>query len=169
MDDRLILMGLIGRPHGVRGAVHVTTYSPDPEGLAELPLRDERGRRVGLAWTGAGIARVTIGEGDEAAAIADRDAAAKLTNLRLYVRRADLPPPEDEDEFYFADLIGLHAVGPDGAALGTIRAVHDFGAGASIELSDGSLLPFTRAVVPEIDLPGGRAVVVRPVEVEMRE
>jgi 16S rRNA processing protein RimM len=64
MDDRLILMGVIGRPHGVRGAVHVTTYSPDPEGLAELPLRDERGRRVGLAWTGAGIARVTIGEGD---------------------------------------------------------------------------------------------------------
>ncbi|OYV87903.1 MAG: ribosome maturation factor RimM, partial [Acidiphilium sp. 21-68-69] len=48
MDDRLILMGVIGRPHGVRGAVHVTTYSPDPEGLAELPLRDERGRRVGL-------------------------------------------------------------------------------------------------------------------------
>lgn len=169
MDDRLILMGVIGRPHGVRGAVHVTAYSPDPEGLAELPLRDERGRRIGLAWTGAGIARVTIGEGHETAAIADRDAAARLTNLKLYVRRDDLPPPEDEDEFYFADLIGLRAVAPDGAALGTIRAVHDFGAGASIELSDGSLLPFTRAVVPEIDLTGGRAVVVRPPEVEMRE
>lgn len=169
MDDRLILMGAIGRPHGVRGAVHVTAYTADPDGLADMELRDERGRRIVLDWVSGGIARVTIEADGVSTAIADRDAAARLTNLKLYARRADLPPPEDEDEFYFADLIGLAAVDPDGAALGTIRAVHDFGAGASLELSDGSLLPFTRAVVPQIDLAAGRAVVVRPDEVEMRE
>lgn len=169
MDDRLILMGAIGRPHGVRGAVHVTAYADDPDGLVDMKLRDERGRRIVLDWTAAGIARVTIEDGGASTIIDDRDAAARLTNLKLYVRRADLPPPEDEDEFYFADLVGLDAVDPAGAPLGTIKAVHDYGAGTSIELSDGSLLPFTRAVVPEIDLAARRAVVVRPTEVEVRE
>lgn len=169
MDDRLILMGVIGRPHGVRGAVHVTVYSDEPDRLAELPLRDERGRRIVLDWTGDGIARVAVEENGKRVPVADRDEAARLTNLKLYVHRADLPPTEDEDEFYFSDLIGLAAFGPDGETLGTIAAVHDFGAGASIELSDGTLLPFTRAVVPEIDLAARRALVVKPVELEARE
>lgn len=169
MDDRLILMGVIGKPHGVRGAVHVHAYTAEPDTLADLPLCDERGRRIELVWTGEGTARVTIHDDGHPVAVADRDAATRLTNLGLYARRADLPPPEDEDEFYFADLIGLEAVAPDGATLGTIAVVHDFGAGASIELSDGSLLPFTRAVVPEIDISARRAVVVKPTEVEVRE
>jgi len=169
MDDRLILMGVVGRPHGVRGAVHVHAYTVEPDALTDLKLCDERGRRIGLAWIGDGIARITIEEDGRSLPVADRDAAARLTNLRLYASRADLPPPEDEDEFYFADLIGLEAVGADGTTLGTITAVHDFGAGTCIELDDGSLLPFTRAVVPEIDLAARRAVVVKPVEVEARE
>lgn len=169
MDDRLILMGVVGRPHGVRGAVHVQAYTVEPETLADLKLCDERGRQIGLDWIGDGIARISIEADGRSLAVGDRDAAARLTNLRLYARRAELPKPGDAEEFYFADLIGLEAVGADGTRLGTIIAVHDFGAGTCLELDDGALLPFTRAVVPEIDLATRRAVVVRPVEVEVRE
>lgn len=168
MDDRLILMGVIGKPHGVRGAVHVHAYAEDPAALAGLTLRDQRGRMVSLAWIGEGIARIALHENGVARAVTDRDAAAALTNTRLYVERASLPAPA-EDEFYLADLIGLEAVGADGTGLGTIASVHDYGAGASIELDGGAVLPFTRAVVPEIDLAARRAVVVPPTEVEARE
>ncbi len=168
MDQALILMGVIGKPHGVRGAVHVHAYTDNPASLADFPLRDQRGRRVELAWVTEGVARVTLFEADRKIAVSDRDAAARLVNVQLFVERAALPPAA-EDEFYLADLIGLAAIGADGASLGTITAVHDYGAGASIELDDGSLLPFTRAVVPEIDLTAKRAIVVPPFEIEVRE
>jgi 16S rRNA processing protein RimM len=168
MDQALILMGVIGKPHGVRGAVHVHAYTDNPTSLADFPLRDQRGRRVELAWVTDGVARVTLFEADRKIAVSDRDAAARLVNVQLFVERAALPPAA-EDEFYLADLIGLAAIGADGASLGTITAVHDYGAGASIELDDGSLLPFTRAVVPQIDLAAKRAIVVPPFEIEVRE
>lgn len=167
MGDRLILMGVIGKPHGVRGAVHVHAYAEDPDALAGLPLRGGDGRRFRLVWTGEGIARIAeIGEAGERP-VADRDAAARLTNTRLFVERADLPPP-DEDEFYLADLIGLAAIGIDGEKLGTVAAVHDYGAGASLELDGGALLPFTKAAVPEIDLAAGVVTVAPPAEIEVR-
>lgn len=165
MDRSSILMGVIGKPHGVRGAVHVHAYAENPASLADHALHDQRGRQIELAWLGDGIARITLHLPDGKQAITDRDAALKLTNLQLFVARDELPPAGD-DEFYLADLIGLAAIGPDGAAIGTIIGVHDYGAGASIELDDGALLPFTRAVVPEIDLAAKRAIVVPPIEVE---
>ena len=78
----------------------------------------------------------------------------------------DRLPPAEDDEFYHADLVGLAAVTPDGAPLGTVTAVHNFGAGDVIEIKpDGGgeplLVPFTDAAVPEIDIAarahGGRA------------
>ncbi len=100
-------MGMIGRPHGVRGLVRVQSYASDPAALAEYgPLEDERGRRFVLRWRGEGIAELAeIVEG-KPVPLRDRSAAERLVNLRLYLDRDRLPPPE-EDEFYFADLIGL--------------------------------------------------------------
>jgi 16S rRNA processing protein RimM len=76
-----------------------------------------------------------------------------------------LPPP-GEDEFYHADLIGLRAESEDGTVVGTVRALHDFGAGDVIEIEgpDGKpfVLPFTRGVVPVIDLASGRIVIAPP-------
>ena len=98
--------------------------------------------------------------------IADRTAAEALCHVDLYVPRDRLPPPA-ADEFYHADLIGLAAVGRDGAAIGTIVAVHDFGAGDIVEIAPIAggptlMLPFTDAVVPEIDIAAGRVVVLPP-------
>jgi 16S rRNA processing protein RimM len=161
-------MGVIGRPHGVRGLVHVTSYTSDPAALARYgPLEDQKGEKYRLAWAGEGVARLTVVGADGERPISDRAAAALLTNRRLYLQRSALPPPDDE-EFYLADLIGLAAFDRAGAALGRVSAVHDYGAGASLEIG-ALLVPFTRASVPEVDLAGGRVVVVPPSAVEGEE
>jgi len=95
----------------------------------------------------------------------DRSAAERLTNLKLYVPRDRLPPIEEDETYYHADLIGLAAVTPDGAALGTVTAIHNFGAGDVIEIApqgggETLLVPFTDATVPKIDMAGGRMVVM---------
>ena len=115
-------MGVLGRPHGVRGLVRVTSYADD---LTQYrPLSDDKGRRFALRWRGEGIAEISeLIDGGEVK-VADRTAAERLVNVRLYVDRAQLPEPED-DEYYLADLIGLAAFDAGGATLGRITAVHD--------------------------------------------
>jgi 16S rRNA processing protein RimM len=105
------------------------------------------------------------------AGIDDRNAAELLTGLKLYVSRERLPPVEDEETFYHADLIGLAAVTPEGAPLGTVTAIHNFGAGDLVEIRPQGggatlMVPFTDLVVPEIDLAAGRMVVVPPAVTE---
>jgi 16S rRNA processing protein RimM len=171
LPERRILLGVIGRAHGVRGLVRVTSHTADPEALTEYgPLCDASGRRFILRWVGEGIAEVSVIIDDEPVRLADRTAAERLTNTKLFIERERLPAP-DEDEYYLADLIGLTAVGVDGAPLGVVSAVHDYGAGASVEISlehAGSLLlPFTAACVPEVNVAAGWLSVALPDEVEM--
>src|SRR6185503_16377887 len=101
--------------------------------------------------------------------VTDRDAAEALKNVRLYVAREKLPPPAD-DEFYHADLVGLAAMKANGETFGTVKAVHNFGAGDLLEIepADGGatmMLPFTEATVPAIDLAGRKLVVAPPADV----
>ncbi len=158
-------MGVIGRPHGVRGLLHVHSYTENPADLAGYgPLLDDSGGQWLLAWRGPGIAALSDAAGRP---VADRAAAARLTNTRLYLPRARLPEPP-ADEFYLADLVGLRAVAPDGAELGAVAAVHDYGGGVSLEIAGGGpplLVPFTRAAVPVIEIAAGRLVVDPPTEI----
>ncbi len=94
----------------------------------------------------------------------DRDAAERLTNTKLFVPRERLPATEADDEFYHADLIGLAVVDTAGNALGSVAAVHNFGAGDLIEVKPAQgnttvLLPFTEAAVPVVDIAGRQIVV----------
>ena len=173
MAERRILLGVVGRPHGVRGLVRVVSYTADPAGLTAYgPLSDDKGRRFTLRWRGEGIAEIAEMVDDKPVPIADRNAAEKLVNARLYIDRDRLPPP-DEEEFYLADLVGLAAFDGRGAALGEVVAVHDYGAGASLEIAraEGAalLVPFTRASVPEVDAAAGRVIVVPPAETAVPE
>jgi 16S rRNA processing protein RimM len=159
-----VMVGEIGRPHGVRGLVRLRAFTEDPAAIAAYsPLTDEAGtRRFTVTLKGGDIAAI---EG-----IADRDAAQRLTGTKLYVERDRLPPPQDE-EFYLVDLIGLRAVTQTGEELGRIRAVEDHGAGAFLIVAGAArehLLPFTRAVVPVVDVAGGRVTVVPPDEILVR-
>ena len=166
----LVLVGVITAPHGVRGLVKVKSFTETPSDLVAYGvLSDQAGRKtfqldiVGEA-KGQLIARVD--------GIADRNAAEDLKGQKLFIHRSALPEPE-EDEFYHADLIGLRTVLPDGSGHGLIKAVHDFGAGDLLEvaLEDGGMtyLPFTREVVPAVDLKAGTATVVPPQEVDAAE
>jgi len=167
-DRQQILMGVIGRPHGVRGLLHVHSYTADPAGLPEYgPFSDGRGRQFTLRWHSEGVAQVSEIVGGTARPVRDRSAAEALVNVRLHVDRDRLPSPED-DEYYLADLVGLCAVAPDGAELGKVDVVHDYGAGASLEIfGEGRplLVPFTREAVPVVDIPAGRVVVQPPAEI----
>lgn len=100
--------------------------------------------------------------------VESRDAAEALKGTRLMIERAALPQPEEE-EYYASDLVGLRAEGVDGADLGRVKAVFDFGAGDVVEIeapSGAVVVPFTRAVVPVVDIAGGRIVVDPPAVIE---
>ena len=158
-----ICVGQILGAHGVRGLVKLASFTEDPEAIAHYgKLTDEAGVRtfpIELVGANKGhwIARID--------GISDRDAVQALSGTRLFVDRGALPPA-DEDEFYHADLIGLRAELQDGTLLGTVAAMHNFGAGDIIELSLPSgkrpLLPFDRETVPEVDPKAGRIVVDPP-------
>ncbi len=165
-------MGVVGRPHGVRGLLRVHSYTSVPSDLTAYgPLHDDRGNPWTIQWHGEGVAEFTDAQGH---ALRDREAAQRLVNRRLYVDRDRLPDPEEE-EFYLADLVGLSAYQRHEGlerSMGTVLAVHDYGAGASLEIGHvgrSIVLPFTRACVPEIDLASGRLLVVPPDEVEWPE
>lgn len=162
MPRAMVLLGEIGRPHGVRGLVRVRSFTAAADSLTAYgPLTDEAGARVfALTLLAPDLARI---EG-----VADREAAQRLTGTRLYVARDRLPPPADPDEFYLSDLEGLAAFGEDGAVLGRVEAVEDHGGGPFLVVGP-HLIPFTRACVPVVDVAAGRVVVVPPAVTEARE
>ncbi len=171
--NRPVLLGVIGRAHGVRGLARVTSHTADPAALTGYgPLSDPSGRLFTLRWMGEGIAEISRIVDGKPVPVADRLAAEQLTNTQLFVERDRLPAPED-DEYYLTDLIGLTAVDTDAVPIGIVSAVHDYGAGASLEIARdnaGSLLiPFTAAIVPEVDIAAGHLIIVPPDEVDVRE
>jgi 16S rRNA processing protein RimM len=160
-----VCMGVVGAPHGVRGAVRIKSFTDEPEAIGRYgTLEDESGaKRFALRVIGNvkgdGMVIATL------SGVGDRDQAGAHRGLRLYAPRAALPPTE-EDEFYHADLVGLTAMLDGGEQLGKVVAVHDFGAGDMLEIARAKgqpvLVPFTRAAVPVVDLAAGRVVVDPP-------
>ena len=162
-----VLIAQIGAAHGVRGEVRLKAFTEDPLSVA----------RYGALETEDGTRRFEIEAVRPAKdvlvarlkGVADRNAAEALKNLRLYVARAKLPKPA-ADEFYYADLVGLAAETASGEAFGTVKAVHNFGAGDLLEIEPANggatlLLPFTEATVPAIDIAGRKLVVAPPADV----
>ncbi len=164
----MLLVGEIGAAQGLKGEVRVRSYTQDPADIAAYgPLSNEAGTRT------IEIERVRVTPKALIARIrgvTTREAAEALNRTKLYVAREALPEA-NEGEWYVADLIGLTAVSPDGAALGRVAAVHNFGASDIIEVAqdDGGgtmLVAFTDDTVPEVDIAGGRLVLVPPEEIE---
>jgi 16S rRNA processing protein RimM len=163
--DRLVCVAQIGAAHGVRGEVRLHSFTEEPASVVEYGLLDsEDGRRFQIANARpAKDALIVRFEG-----VNDRNAAEALRNIKLYVPRARLGET-GEDEFFHADLIGMTAVDRNGAAMGTVSAVHNFGAGDLLEITqpDGGeplLLPFTKACVPRVDVAGRAVMIDVPVE-----
>lgn len=166
MTAAQICVARIGAPHGVRGQVRLWTFTEDPYAVLDYgPLATKDGKRT------IEIDNVREAKGHLVATlkgVTDRDAAARLNGVELFVARDALPDTED-GEYYHADLIGLAAVNAAGEAIGRVVAMHDFGAGDIIEIAPPSgptlLLPFTDAVVPTVDIAGGKVVIEMPGEI----
>ncbi len=166
-SDR-VLIARIGAAHGIRGEVRVKAYTADPAGIGAYgPLEADDGRlfEVASLRRAAGPAADMLVV--KFKGVADRNAAEALNGVELSVPR-DRLPPAGEDEYYHADLVGLAAVTRDGAELGTVIAVQNYGAGDLLEIApkrgETLLVPFTRAVVPDVDLAAGRVIIVPPEE-----
>jgi len=161
-----LVVGRVGRPHGVRGelTVEVRTDDPDarfapgsvlrtePPERGPLTVEDARARSGGLVVAFAGIS--------------DREGAEALRDTVLVVDSDSLPPLDAEDEWYDHQLVGLAAVDPADAVLGTVAdVVHSPASDLLVVLdTDGGehLVPFVRDIVPVVDMPGGRVVVAAP-------
>lgn len=163
IPDR-ICVGAIAGSYGVKGEVRLKSFCAEPEALASYgPLFTEDGKtayKVTLTRPVAG------GLGARLSGVETKEQADALKGTSLYVERKKLPSLPDE-EFYHADLIGLEVRDTGGVVIGRLQAVHNHGAGDLLEImgpgtKTALLLPFTRAVVPTVDLAAGRIVVDLP-------
>jgi len=175
-DAKPILVGAVVGPHGVRGEVKIKSFTERAKDVAAYgPVSDESGKRrfavrVRGEVRGLVVARL---EGIE-----DRNAAEALKGLRLYVDRSALgAKPKNRSKgaetWFHADLVGLAVEDTKGAKLGTVKGLANYGAGDIVEVDTGNgpslLFPFTKKVVPVVDVEGGRIVIDPPVEVEAKD
>jgi 16S rRNA processing protein RimM len=163
MNQR-VCVGAIAGAFGVRGDVRLKSYCAQPEAIAAYaPLFTEDGSR---SFTVRLIGTIPNGFSARLGGISTREEAEALKGTQLFADRSKLPAP-DEDEFYHIDLIGLSVFDAGGTQLGRISAVLNHGASDILEIKTDSpgeplLLPFTRAVVPTVDVSGGRVIVDLP-------
>lgn len=159
-----MLLGDIGRPQGLKGEVRIRSFTAEPAAIADYgALEDETGIRTfeieSLRTDAKGVVARIKG-------VSTREGAEALTGTKFYVPRSRLPD-EGEEEWYHSDLIGLAVLDQAGASLGTVVAIHNFGAGDLLEVRPAAggpdvLVPFTRETVPEVDVEGGRLTLVPP-------
>ncbi len=156
-----LLVGVVVGPQGLNGEVKVKTFTATPESIGDYgPLFTEDGRSFAVNHAHQLKADSVV---IRLKGVDDRNQADALKGMKLYVPRSALPKPA-KNEFYHADLIGLRVEDEGGKRLGTVRAIHNFGASDVIEIEDArgqtTMLPFTRAIVPVVDIAGGRIVAV---------
>lgn len=165
MSQDLVQVGRIGRAHGIRGAVTVAPTTDDPASRFAAGSVLRTGPAVGTLtverhyWTGSML--VVVFEG-----VTDRNAAEQLRGTTLHLTLDELPPPEDEDDFYDHQLVGLTAVDTTGTVLGEVVDVLHPPAAPVLAVrrpgGEDELVPFVRAVVPTVDLAAGRVVIDPP-------
>ena len=158
--NMMVVMAQIGRAHGLKGEVHAQSFTADPLALTDYgDLVDAKGRVFKIAAMrpqGTGLVLRLAG-------VSTREAAEALNGVELLLPREALPDTEDDDDFYYTDLMGLDAVSPAGETLGKVITVHNFGAGDMLELrlvsGKAVFVPFTKAAVPTVSVKSGTVTI----------
>lgn len=164
MSDERICVGAIAGSYGVKGQVRLKSFCASPEAITDYaPLYSEDGKR---SFTPVIAQAIKNGFAASVPGITNKEEADALSGLALFADRDKLPGLPD-DEYYHADLIGLEVVDTGGTVLGEVRAILNHGAGDILEVYGANLkaqvlLPFTKAVVPTVDLSAGRIVADLP-------
>lgn len=160
-----VCLGCFANVHGVRGLLTVRSFTQDPKDIAAFgPVTLASGKQLKLSVKSQKKAGLIVA----AEGIDTREKAEALKGQEFFVDKSKLPPPKD-DEWYLADLVGLGAMNPEGAKIGEIIAVEDFGAGDLLEIKPDDqpsfYLAFTKENVPEVDIAAKKLVVNLPTEV----
>jgi 16S rRNA processing protein RimM len=158
-----LVVGRVGRPHGVRGEVTVEVRTDDPDDrfapgrvLATDPAEPGPLTVEQARWHSGGRLLVRFAGTD------DRDAAEALRGTLLVVDSADIPPTTDPDEFHDHELVGLTVVTVDGKEVGTVSEIRHFGQDLLVIDPGSMLVPFVSAIVPDVDLAAGRLIIDPP-------
>ncbi len=176
MSEKRILVGAIAAAHGVRGEVKIKSFTEVARDVGAYgPVEDESGQRrfkLKLRGEAKGLVIVAL-EG-----VGDRNAAEALKGLRLYVPRAALGKKpkraaKSSERWFVADLIGMAAFDTNGAAMGTVKNVANYGAGDILEVAtdagESLLFAFTKRTVPDVDIEARRITIDPPLEIEAKE
>ncbi len=164
-ERKRVCLGRASGARGLKGEVRIRTFTEDPLAIGAYgPLQDEAGTR---SFEIENVTPAKDGVVVRLKGITTRDAAEALKGVEFYVDRERLPETADEGEFYHADLVGLVAVSEEGAALGQVVSVQNYGAGDLLEVRPATggktvLVPFTEAIVPDVDIEAGWLLVVPP-------
>lgn len=171
-SSKRLLMGRIGAAHGIKGEVRITSFTEEPLALKDYgPLETSRPGLTIEIEAARGTTNVLVAR---LKGVTDRTAAEKLNGVELFIDRDRLPATGGDDDFYHADLIGLEARLADGTVIGTVTAIPNYGASDLLEVRDGRsgdtyLYPFTRTVVPAVNIADGYLVIEVPIEADPGE
>ncbi len=162
-SQKRVCLGTIATAHGVKGLVKIKCEADDPQLLNGLLFTSETGQDTLTLTMKNSMGKYWLASVD---GIADRDAALSLNGTKLWLERDALPDNEDEDEFYFDDLVGLKAKDKDGNEAGKVIAVDNFGAGDLLEIrppqGEAYYITFTKENVPEVNIGDGYIVISSP-------
>ncbi len=164
--SKRLCLGIITGVHGIHGEVVIKSYTQDPLDIKSYgQLGDEQNKRQ---FTIAKARLAKKGVVARLKGVDHRNEAEALKGTGLFVDHKMLPEPDEEDEYYFTDLMGMAVVLADGQPYGTVTALHNFGAGDLIEIKplEGKateIFPFDKATVPHIDLEQGSITLNPPV------
>ena len=162
--DSRICLGVVTGVQGVRGEVVIKSYTQQPEDIGSYgPLGDRDG---GVSYEISVMRLAKKGVIAKVKGINDRDAAARLRGVELYVSASLLPEP-DEGEWYYSDLVGLEVRDPGGLVIGEIVSVQNYGAGDLLEIKQAGtgrteFLPLHEDYVAEISVADGHMVIDPP-------
>lgn len=165
-----IQLAVIGGAHGIKGEVRVKSFTDEPLAFGDYgKLHDKNGNKYQVIK--ARVSKNVVVTRFKS--VDTREKAEAINGIELFVDRARLPQVEDEDEFYLSDLDGLDCVDEAGTVIGFVKGVHNFGAGDIIEVQQAkggdAFYPFTKKVVPTVNIEAGTLTLIPPVEVSERD
>jgi len=164
-NSDMICVAEITGAHGIQGMLKLKIFSESPENLADyMPLYDSKAEKK---FEFSYIAEHKSFYLANMEGIDDRNKAEALRGTRLYIHKKELPEIDEEDTYYYKDLIGLTIKNTEDKIIGKVLNVVDFGAGELLEihqLADGKtlFLPFTNACVPTVNIEKQEITVIIP-------